>query len=277
MRLDGKAVLITGAGSGIGRALAVEAAARNPALYLIGRRIEALEETRRQLESGAEAHLVVADITKVKGRQTVRRAVEAGGRGLDLLFNNAGFIAIGSLSTCSDGDALRMIETNLVAPILLTRDLLPPLARPPAGRIVNVGSIYGDIAAPDFSVYAATKFGLRGFSDALRREVAAEGIGVTYVAPRGTRTAGVEPFAAALECQGTVLDDPAEVARWIWAAVDRERRSAYPPTAERLFVALQRLLPSLIDRALRKKKAPNWREGPGSLEASAADRLHGGG
>ena len=147
-----------------------------------------------------------------------------------------------------------MLDTNLTAPILLTRDLLPLLKRSAGARIVNVGSVYGDIAAPDFAVYAATKFGLRGLSDALRRELAAEGIGVTYAAPRATETEGIERISEELKRQGNRFDDPATVARWIWSAVERERRSAYPPTAERLFVAIQRVFPVLIDRALGKRR-----------------------
>jgi len=273
MRLDGKVALITGAGSGIGRTLAVEAAARNLDLYLVGRRREPLEETRGLLRRGAAAQCVVADVTDAGGRQAIRQAVESGSRGLDLLFNNAGFVATGPLSDYGDGDVRRMIDTNLAAPILLTRDLLPFLKLSSAARVVNVGSVYGDIAAPDFSVYAATKFGLRGLSDALRRELAAEGIGVTYAAPRATRTEGIQSIAAALERQGMALDEPARVARWIWAAVERGRRSAYPPTVERLFVAVQRMLPSLIDRALERRQEPQSPRAVRSHGTSAADRL----
>ena len=253
MRLDGKSALITGAGSGIGRELAVEAGQRGLSLYLVGRRLSTLEQTRSRLKPDAVTHCIAADVTTPEGRLAITNAVEAGGHGLNILINNAGTIANDLLQDSADADVSRMVDTNLIAPILLTRDLLPALKRAAGARIVNVGSVYGDIAAPGFAVYAATKFGLRGFSDALRRELAGDGVGVTYVAPRATRTEGVENISAALTRQGVNFDDPTAVAGWIWEAVERERRSAYPPTAERFFVAIQRILPALIDRSLSKR------------------------
>jgi len=270
MRLDGKIALITGAGSGIGRELAVAGADRGLALYLVGRRLAMLEQTRSRLRPGSVARCIQADITTADGRQKIRQTVEQGGRNLNILINNAGCISNGSLLTSIDPEVTRMVDTNLIAPILLTRDLVPFLKQSQGARIVNVGSVYGDIAAPGFAVYSATKFGLRGLSDALRRELAAEGIGVTYVAPRGTETEGVAPVSAILQRQGIVLDDPAKVAGWIWSAVERERRSAYPPTAERLFVALQRLFPSLIDRALRGRVQGQF-DAAGPTEAMVSD------
>ncbi len=251
MRLEGKIVLITGAGSGIGRALAIKAAKHGAVLYLVGRRAVALAETKALLPPGTEAHCVEADITTPAGRAAIRIVLDGGDRPLDILINNAGAIASAALPDCSDAISSRLIDTNLTAPILLTRDLLPALKRSAAPRLVNVGSVYGDIAMPGFAIYAATKFGLRGFSDAMRRELAPDGVTVTYVAPRATQTEGVAEIAASLERQGAVLDDPTTVAEWIWSAIDRKRRNAYPPTAERFFVALQRICPAAVDRALR--------------------------
>lgn len=275
MWLDGRTALITGAGSGIGRELAIEAAGRSLVLYLVGRRPSKLEQTRRRLRPGAVAHCVEADITSADGRLAIKNAVERGGQDLDILINNAGCISNRSLLESADADVTRMVDTNLTAPILLTRDLLPFLQRSDRARIVNVGSVYGDIATPGFAIYAATKFGLRGLSDALRRELAAEGIGVTYVAPRATKTEGTERISAALKRQGIVFDDPATVAGWIWSAVERERRSAYPPTVERLFVGIQRIFPSLIDRALKKRNArtsPTASPTGNGSDQTAADR-----
>jgi len=252
MRLEGTTALITGAGSGIGRALAVEAAKRGVMVYLAGRRLSKLEETWRSLPDAAEARCIEADVTTAEGRHAIKAAIERSDRSLDIMVNNAGCITKGHFAEASDAEVARMLDTNLTAPILLTRDLLPLLRRSADARIVNVGSVYGDIAAPGFAVYAATKFGLRGLSDALRRELAPEGIGVTYAAPRATETEGVQTIAAELKRQGNRFDDPAKVAAWIWTAVEKERRSAYPPSAERLFVAIQRVFPALIDRALGK-------------------------
>ena len=266
MRLEGRTALVTGAGSGIGRALAVEAAERGVVVYLAGRQLSKLQQTRDLLAPGATAYCIEADITTAAGRLAIKTTIEHSGRALDVLVNNAGYIATGALLDVSDAEVSQMIATNLIAPILLTRDLLPLLEWPRGARIVNIGSVYGDIAAPDFAVYAATKFGLRGLSDALRRELATARIGVTYAAPRATETEGIEHISEALKRQGNRFDDPATVARWIWSAVERERRSVYPPTVERLFVAIQRAFPALIDRALSKRpaRAPRRTEAAGA-------------
>ena len=117
-------VLITGAGSGIGRALAQEAARRGYAPILAGRRPEPLEETALTLP--VEARIVVADILTPEGRAAL--AAAAGDR-LDVLINNAGTVEVGPLAGQEDAALARLIETNLTAPILLTRDLLPALRR----------------------------------------------------------------------------------------------------------------------------------------------------
>ena len=168
MRLDGKIVLITGAGSGIGRALAVELATREARVLLVGRRIGALEETRALLRRQDLGAVLRADITDPDDRDALVRQVRSWGR-LDILVNNAGLVVSGPLSVNDVEGRRRMIDTNLVAPMELTVALLPLLAAAAPSRIVNVGSLFGDIAFPYFSAYSATKFGLRGWSDGLRR------------------------------------------------------------------------------------------------------------
>ena len=242
----GKTVLITGAGSGIGRALAVEAAARGFAPILAGRRGGPLAETAALLPAAAAARVVLADVTTGEGRAALRAS--AGDR-LDILINNAGMLDVGHLGAQDDDGVTRMITTNLTAPILLTRDLLPAL-RAARGRVVNIGSVFGDIAYPYFAAYSATKFGLRGFSDALRREMSGQGIGVTYVAPRATRTAAEAAFGRLVGPMRMTLDDPEKVAREAWDAILAGRRESFPRGPERLFVLAQRLFPRLVDRSV---------------------------
>ena len=93
---------------------------------------------------------------------------------------------------------------------------------------------------------------LRGYSDALRRELAPQGVAVTYLAPRGLRTAAADGFAGLVAPMGMALDDPEAAARRAWRAIAARRASQYPKTRERFFVALQRVRPMLIDRALSK-------------------------
>jgi short-subunit dehydrogenase len=140
--------------------------------------------------------------------------------------------------------------TNVVAPIALSREMLPLLRRAGTSRIVNVGSMLGDIAYPLFAAYSASKFAVRGLSSAMRRELKPYGIGVTYAAPRATKTdasRAMDPLVAPLQMR---LDDPTAVARQIWRAVMQDLDSVYARGPERLFVLAQRLLPRIVDRAI---------------------------
>ncbi|PCH69621.1 MAG: short-chain dehydrogenase [Rhodobacteraceae bacterium] len=240
-----KTVLITGAGSGIGRELAIEGAHRGYALILAGRTLAALEETRDLAASDA-CECVLADVTKPQGRAALCAATAGN---LDILINNAGILSVGALSVLDDDMLERMLMTNLAAPIALCRDLLPAL-RAAQGRVVNVGSVFGDIAYPYFAAYSATKFGLRGFSDALRRELWGENVNVTYIAPRATKTGATGAFAALVEPMDMTLDDASRVAQQAWDAIEAGRKEAFPKGKERLFVRIQRMFPRLIDRSV---------------------------
>lgn len=238
-------VVITGAGSGIGRALAIEAARRGYRLILAGRRLAALEETTR-LSGQDDAVCVAADVTTPEGRARIAAAAQ---NRLDVLINNAGTLSVGRVSETADADLERMVATNLTAPMALTRDLLPALSAA-GGRVVNIGSVFGDIAFPFFAGYSATKFGLRGFSDAIRRELSGSGVGVTYVAPRAARTEAESEFGALVEPMAMTLDSAETVARQAWEAIEKGRRESYPKGKERFFVKVQRLLPGLVDKSV---------------------------
>jgi len=140
-------------------------------------------------------------------------------------------------------------------------------------RIVNVGSMFGDIAFPLFAVYSATKFGLRGLSDALRRELKAEKIGVTYAAPRAVRTPASNEFSALIEPFSMKLDAPEKVAHRIWRGALRGKRTIYP-WPERLFIYAQQFLPRAVDGGLEKQLAAATALLPASVERSATTETH---
>lgn len=242
---DTKTVLITGAGSGIGRALAIEATARGFSLILAGRTKLTLEQTKLACQNN-QICCVVSDVTTRQGRAAL---VDAVGPHLDILINNAGVLSVGHIRDMSDQDLEQMTTTNLLAPMALTRDLLPALRRA-EGHIANIGSVFGDIGYPFFAGYSATKFGLRGFSDALRRELSGANIRVTYIAPRATRTAAETAFAGLVEPMNMTLDCADTVASQAWDAILKGKRESFPKGAERFFVKLQRLFPSLIDKSV---------------------------
>jgi short-subunit dehydrogenase len=256
MLRDQKCVLITGAGSGIGRALAVEAVQRGMVVALCGRREEALKATRVLLGQQSQHLIIPADITNPQDRRRIVEIVSDEWKALDILVNNAGIVEGGAIEKFDDGAISRTFLTNVIAPIALTRDLMPLLLAARPSRVVNIGSVFGDIAYPLFSGYSASKFALRGFSNALRREWKQRGIGVTYAAPRTTRTDAAAAFDELIAHAKMSVDAPAEVARQIWHSVVRGHDSIYPPAPERIYVLIQRIFPQIIDWAL-SRQAPS--------------------
>jgi short-subunit dehydrogenase len=121
---------------------------------------------------------------------------------------------------------------------------------------VNVGSMFGSIAFAWHAAYSASKYALRGFSEALRRELAGSGVGVTYVAPRAVRTPLNPPEVYRMAEQIRMkMDDPEPVARRIVEAIERDRKEAYLGFPESIFVRVNALLPRLVDRALRRQNS----------------------
>jgi len=270
MPRDSKVVVITGAGSGIGAAIAAEAARDGALLVLAGRRIEALNEVAATLPAARRPLIVQADVTTADGRQSLREAcLRAGGR-VDLLINNAGVVRTGPIRSMSDKAVMDMLHTNLAAPLLLSRDLLPFLKRSANPRIVNVGSMFGDIAFPLFAAYSASKFGLRGLSDALRRELAPEGVGVTYAAPRAVNTPAAREFEGLVAPFAMKLDDPRKVARRIWRGAVKGKRTIYPAGPERIFVLVQQLFPGVIEGSIVKQFSRHLATLPAPQDAAAA-------
>ena len=193
MELSRKSVLLTGAGSGIGRACAVEFARKGARLTLVGRREEPLEETARLIaETGSEAQVVSGDVRDEEVRQrAVEAAVERFG-GLDVLVNNAGAVRAGRLENIDPEEIQTQIEVNLTAPILMTRAALPALREGGDAAVVNVSSGFGLVGMPFYATYAATKAGIAHFGEALRRELFGEGVHVMTIYPGATETPMME-------------------------------------------------------------------------------------
>jgi short-subunit dehydrogenase len=238
--------VLTGASGGIGRAIAAALGPHCDELLLVGRDAGRLAQSA--LAAGATARAVVADLATPAGRDAVALG------GLDLLINNAGAGDFGWLEEQSDATLERIVATNVLAPMQLTRRLLPELRRQPEACIVNVGSIMGYLGYPGHAAYCASKFALRGFSEALRRELADTAVRVLYLAPRATRTAMNGAGATALNAElGVAMDSPESVAAELLALLERPSSERLLGMPEALFARLNQLVPGLIDRALRRQ------------------------
>lgn len=256
MNLAASRILLTGATGGIGRALAFELAGRGARLSLLARDERALAALVQSLRAkGAEAMPLVFDLSRREGHAAIVSEALAQWGGLDALINNAGVSSFSAYSS-EDADAIaRLVDINVRAPMLLTRAVLPHFAERRAGLIANIGSILGSIALPHFTAYSASKFAMRGFSQALRRELKGTGVKVAYIAPRTTATAMNGPPARAyMQRTGAAVDAPETVARVIADALERERAETSIGRPERMFMLLNALLPRLVDRALVRQK-----------------------
>jgi len=255
-KLTDRRALVTGASSGIGRALALELARHGCDVVLIARRAERLEETKRQIQSlGRRAEIVVGDVTDSATREraldTARNAFGA----LDILVNNAGIAAHGRFADSSRDRVRPIFEVNVFAPIELIRAALPLLR---AGRqpiIVNIGSILGERACPHKSEYSASKFALHGFSEALRPELIRDGIDVLVVAAGPTET---EHFDNLVEELGDLpwgeprRAPPEDVARAVVRAIERGKSKLVPGWRAWFWLLLDRLAPGLVDRIMAR-------------------------
>ena len=186
MNLQHRVAVITGAGSGIGRATAVAMARRGARLALADIDGDAVAATARAIGPAATHHVLdVADRAAVAAFPAIVRA--AHGRA-DLLMNNAGVALGGTFAQVSETDFDWLMEINFGGVVRMTRAFLPLLHASDDARIVNVSSIYGIIAPPGQAAYAASKFAVRGLSNALRHELEGSTVGVSVVHPGGVAT-----------------------------------------------------------------------------------------
>ncbi len=179
-RLPRGVVWITGASSGIGRAAAELLAARGWRVAASARDEAALSEMASQVD---EIHAYPLDVADAAARREVFRRIREDLGPLDALVNNAGYGLRGALEEVEAGEARAMFDVNVLAPLALTRLVLPEMRARRTGRIVMVSSVVGRVAMPLSGLYSATKFALEGLSDALRAEVAPWGIDVILVEP----------------------------------------------------------------------------------------------
>ncbi|MCB1773099.1 MAG: SDR family oxidoreductase [Gammaproteobacteria bacterium] len=264
MKLQGTRILLTGAGGGIGSALATQLASKGATLALLDRHAGDADSPCRGI-GGANCHAVAVDLLDPSARDAaVEQAVATLG-GIDLLINCAGLMSFRPFAEEDPATLERLVQLNLVVPMLLARQVLPRLLAQGHGRIVNIGSTFGSIGFAWFAAYSASKFGLRGLSEALRRELDGSGVEVTYVAPRAVRTQlNTGAVYRMAEVTKMHMDEPGWVAGRVVEAIESGAKDVYLGFPEKFFARLNGFLPRLVDGGLRKQNAlmaPFAREG----------------
>ncbi len=284
--LRGGVAVVTGAAGGIGRAVALALAGRGCHLALVDRDAAGLAAAaglaRQRGVSVSEHTLDVADAAAVAALPAA--VLVAHGR-VSLLINNAGVALMGYFTQVTPDDFSWLFEINFWGTVRTTRAFLPALLRQPAAQIVNVSSVFGIVAPAGQTAYAAAKFAVRGFSEALRHELEATGVGVTVVHPGGVATAiarnarvspGIAPPAAAealARFSKALVTTPEAAAFGIVAAIVQRRKRVLIGRDAYMLDALQRLTPTGYWAVMRK-----W-VGAGASRtddrASAPEQPHG--
>uniref|UniRef100_A6W201 Short-chain dehydrogenase/reductase SDR n=1 Tax=Marinomonas sp. (strain MWYL1) TaxID=400668 RepID=A6W201_MARMS len=255
MQWQQQTCLLTGATGGIGQAIAKALANKGVSLILQGRSESRLQQLSDSLPG--EHKILVADITTIQGREKICRMAEL--NAISMLINNAGVGQFSLLEETEETVIVDTLEINLLAPILLIQELLPLLQKadqqqPAPSYVINVGSAFGSIGFAGQSIYCASKFGLRGFTEALFRELADTNVHVSYFAPRATATSINSDQAMAMnKALGNSVDSPESVANALIQQLEKGHARLFVGFPEKLFVKINGAFPHIVDKALFKK------------------------
>jgi len=249
MKLKKQRVVLTGAAGGIGSNLASLIADAGAEIALIDANAESLQKLASTIDG---SHAVPGDLSNEEGcKDAIQSAMQALG-GVDVLINLAGLM---SFSTYEDEDTewvQLLMQVNLIAPMILSRAVLPEMLAQGKGQIVNIGSMFGSIGFAYFTAYSASKFGLRGFSQALRRELVDLPITITYVSPRAVKTPiNTGPIMRMGAATNMNMDEPDVVAGKIFKAIESGKKEAYFGYPEAFFARINGLLPGLVDNGTK--------------------------
>jgi short-subunit dehydrogenase len=261
MEIKGKVVIVTGASSGIGEATARQFGREGAKVVLAARRVEKLESLADEISKmGTEAETLVvqADLSKLEDIRTlIQKTLDRFGR-IDVLVNNAGF---GKLDWLEKLDPVRDIQAqfdvNVLGVIQTTRQALPVMIRQRSGHIIQMCSMAGLVATPTYTIYAACKHAVHGFSEALRREVKPWGIDVSMVYPGGVATefgshAGINRKTKATTPKFMLLSAD-DVGRAVVQLVRRPRPMWIIPWLWTFTVWMNRFLNGVVDNTTIKR------------------------
>lgn len=214
-RLDGKIALVTGAGRGIGRAIAIALARQGCEVVITARSIEQLVAVQNEIHAfHAVARPIQADLTSDDDLQSL---VESCGP-VDYLINNAGWGKRAAVVRAKIEDWDQTFRVNLRAPMILAHELLPPMIEKGAGAVINIGSVSGKSGEANGAAYSASKFGLIGFTQSLYEEVREQGIKVAVILPGFVDTPMIPPVKHLDRSKMIQADDVAQAVLYVLSA-----------------------------------------------------------
>lgn len=251
--LKGQRILLTGAAGGIGCHLSRLLADAGAKLALLDVNAEVLNDLVSSIGQ-TRAIAVPADISSAAGCRISVSAVWNMMEGVDYLINLAGLSSFCCFEDEEPDHIEKVMQVNLLAPMYLTHAILPEMLKRKRGNIINIGSTLGSIGHAWFTTYSASKFGLRGFSESLRRELNGTGVNVNYIAPRAVRTTSdndaVMKMRAATDMN---MDSPELVAQKVFNAIISNKKEIHLGFPESFFVQLNNLFPRGVDQMMAKQ------------------------
>jgi len=273
-QIRGKCALVTGAASGIGRAIAGRLAAEGVGLFLVDIDESGLADVVAEArQAGVEATGRSCDVAQPEQISATVAAVLQRWGGVDILVNNAGITYYGRTEHMSADHWERLLRINLDSHIQFTRELLPSLLKRPEAHVLNVCSMFGLVGMPKLAAYCTSKFAMVGFSDALRNELGRDGLGVTALCPGFVDT---NLFTSAPLAKGSkghkvppalLRTTPEKVAKAAVRAIRRNRRQVVVGPDAHVLVNLKRFLPGLLDVLLHLGRRKRIRRKLARLEA----------
>ncbi len=250
-----KHCVITGAAEGIGRALARRYATAGYTITGIDRDAPRAAQTQEQLRrSGAEAVFLTADLSEEADLERITNelsSMAAGGQAIDLLVHNAGISAVGRFAATALPHQQAVLDVNLLAPLLLTAELLRRDAFAAGSSLVFIASLSAFVGYPGAAVYAASKDGLDAYARSLRVALAGRGMHVLTVYPGPTRTAHARRYSPDNRREARRMP-PERLADEIVRAVNERRPTLIPGPANRVLALLGRYAPALADAMMRR-------------------------
>jgi short-subunit dehydrogenase len=256
-------IVITGGGSGLGRALALDYAREGCSVAVLDRDGASAEAVAGEAEAaGGKALPIACDVTDPEAVEAASIAIQRGWRGVDVLINNAGIAGSGTVVDTPDADWRRIMDVNLFGVVAVCRAFVPGMASARAGHVINIASAAGFVSPPGVAAYNVSKAAVISLSETLRVELAAHGVGVSVACPSFFRTNLLDTFSGSEESRQMALRQmeksalsAEDVARAIRNGVEKGQFMIVPHADAWRILMLKRLAPSVFFAAMKKRAA----------------------